>query len=92
MTADRTHSPAGHRHAVVWIDHHEAKIFRFDSEVSEATHQVIRDELSPAHLHHKSNSIGSGHVPVNHAYLAEIAMAISDAKANSYRRALQRQA
>jgi stalled ribosome rescue protein Dom34 len=81
MTAAQSHSPAGHIHALVWIDHHEAKIFRFDSEVSEATHHVIRDETSPPHLHHKANSIGSGHVPVNHAYLEQIAVDIGDAKA-----------
>jgi hypothetical protein len=81
MTAAKTHSPTGHIHAVVWIDHHEAKIFRFDTEVSQATHHVIRDEASPPHLHHKANSIGSGHVPVNHGYLEKVAVDISDAKA-----------
>jgi stalled ribosome rescue protein Dom34 len=81
MAAAKTHSPPGHIHAAVWIDHHEAKIFRFDSEVSEATHHIVRDEVSPAHLHHKANSIGSGHVPVNHAYLEKVASDISDAKA-----------
>jgi hypothetical protein len=81
MTETQSHGPTGHGHAVVWIDHHEARIFRFDSEVSEATHHVIRDEQSPAHLHHKANSIGSGHAPVNHAYLESIARDIGDARA-----------
>jgi hypothetical protein len=65
----------------VWIDHHEAKIYRFDSEVSAATHHVVRDEVSPRHLHHKANSSGSGHVPVNHDYLEKVAADIGDAKA-----------
>jgi hypothetical protein len=81
MIAVRSHSPTGYHHALVWIDHHEAKIFRFDTEVSEATHHIIRDEHSPPHLHHKANSIGSGHVPVSHAYLEAVAMDILDAKA-----------
>ena len=81
MTAANTHSPKGHHHALVWIDHHEARIFRFDSEVSEATHHVVRDERSPAHLHHKANSSGSGHVPVSHAYLEKVAEDIKDARA-----------
>jgi hypothetical protein len=81
MTADKTHSPTGNIHAVVWIDHHEARIFRFDSEISRATHHVIRDDASPQHLHHKAHSIGSGHVPVNHVYLEKVAADISDAKA-----------
>ena len=81
MSTERTHSLTGHLHALVWIDHHEAKIYRFDSEVSQATHHLIRAEHSPAHLHHKANSSGSGHVPVNHAYLEKVAADIGDAKA-----------
>lgn len=81
MISAQTHDPAGHHHALVWIDHHEARIFRFDSDVSEATHHTIRDEHSAPHLHHKANSIGSGHVAVSHAYLEAVAMAILDAKA-----------
>jgi hypothetical protein len=81
MSTEHTHSPTGHVHALVWIDHHEAKIYRFDSEVSQATHHAIRDEHSPAHLHHKANSTGSGHVPVNHEYLEKVAADIGDAKA-----------
>jgi hypothetical protein len=81
MIAAKTHSLPGHIHALVWIDRHEAKIFRFDSEISEATHHVLRGEHSPAHLHHKANSIGSGHVPVNHAYLEKVAVNIGDARA-----------
>lgn len=80
MKAAPPHSPPGHLHALVWIDHHEARIYRFDTEVPAATHHVIRDEQSPAHLHHKANSIGSGHAPVNHAYLERVATDISDAR------------
>jgi hypothetical protein len=81
MTEAQPHSPTGRHHALVWIDHHEAKIFRFGSAVSEATHHIIRDEHSAPHLHHKANSIGSGHAPVNHVYLEHVAADISDAKA-----------
>lgn len=81
MIAVQTHTPNGPHHALVWIDHHEAKIFRFDGEVSQATHHVVRDERSPPHLHHKANAIGSGHAPVSHAYLEAVAMNIIDAKA-----------
>jgi hypothetical protein len=80
MSYAQSHSPPGHIHALIWIDHHEAKIFRFDVEVTEATHHVIRDALSPQHLHHKANSIGSGHAPVNQVYLERLAADISDAK------------
>ena len=82
MTAAKTHGPNGHHHALVWIDHHEARIFRFDAEVSEATHHVVRDEHSPAHLHHKANS--SGQRPVYRSvstYLEKVAEDIKDARA-----------
>ena len=81
MNAAQPHSPGGHHHALVWIDHHEARIFRFDTEASESTHHLIRDEHSAPHLHHKANSIGSGHAPVSHAYLEAVAMDILDAQA-----------
>lgn len=81
MTDVQSSNPPGRHHALVWIDHREAKIFRFDSAVSEATHHIIRDEHSAAHLHEKANSTGSGHAPVNHVYLEKVAMDISDAKA-----------
>ena len=81
MIAAQHHSPTGLHHALVWIDHHEARIYRFESEVAQSTHHTIRDQHSPPHLHHKANSIGSGHVAVNHAYLEMVAMDISDARA-----------
>jgi hypothetical protein len=81
MMAAQLQSPTGPHHALVWIDHHEARVYRFASEVSQSTHHIIRDERSPAHLHHKANSIGSGHAAVSHAYLETVAMDILDARA-----------
>ncbi len=48
MTAAQSHSPTGHHHALVWIDHHEARIYRFDSEVSESTHHSSGTNTPPA--------------------------------------------
>jgi len=81
MTDKHVHTPAGHIHAVVWIDHHEARIFRFDGEVSENTHHIIKDHKSPQHLHHGMKSVGGGHPPANHEYLDQIALDIGDARA-----------
>ena len=81
MITAKTLNPTGHIHAVVWIDHHEARVFRFDSEVSAATHHVIRDAHSAPHLHHKANSVGSGHIAVNHAFLEAVTLDIMDGKA-----------
>lgn len=77
----QTHILSGKGHAVVWIDHHEARIFRFDSDVTAARHHVIRDEASPAHLHHKANERGSGHAQVSHDYLEKVATDVADARA-----------
>jgi len=81
MITVQTDNPTGAIHAVVWIDHHQARIFRFDREVAEATHHVLWNTHYPQHLHHKANSIGSGHVPVNHAFLEAVTRDIRDAKA-----------
>ena len=53
---------SNHNHAIVWIDHQQAKIFRFDAtDVNSAT---IRSSHPHEHIHHKANSGDSGHVPV----------------------------
>jgi stalled ribosome rescue protein Dom34 len=81
MTNTHTHSPPGHLHALLWIDHHEARIYRFDTEVAQATRHVIRNEHSPRHLHHKANTVGSGHAPVSREYMEAVALNIADAQA-----------
>jgi hypothetical protein len=70
---------SGHFHAVVWIDHHEARIFHFSS--SESDEIVIRPKDPVRHIHHKANSIGSGHAAEDHAFLQQVADALSDAGA-----------
>lgn len=47
-----------HNHAVVWVDHRVAKIFYLGLDVVDQ--RTIRSELSTEHLHHKTNTIGSG--------------------------------
>ena len=81
MIAVHSPVPTGRRHAVVWIDHHEARVSHFDDEVSQATHHTIQAGHSSQNLHHKANTVGSGHEPVNHAYLERVAADIEDAKA-----------
>jgi hypothetical protein len=63
-----------HFHAVVWIDHHEAKIFHFSAADFEGA--TIRSSQPHQHLHHKANTIGSGHVPVEHAFLERVSQAL----------------
>lgn len=68
-----------HYHAVVWIDHSEARIFHFN--VSEVERLVINPHNPSRHIHHKANSIGSGHTAEDQAYLDEVAHALRDAGA-----------
>jgi len=68
-----------HYHALVWIDHHEAKIFQFDATDVERT--KVQSTNPHQHLHHKANSIGSGHAPVDKAFLKNVAEALTTAGA-----------
>ena len=48
-----------HYHAVIWIDHREARVFHFNSIDVE---RLVPHPGNPTkHIHHKANSIGSGH-------------------------------
>lgn len=68
-----------HYHAVVWIDHREAKVFHFSP--TEADKQVLHPDKPAKHLHHKAMSIGSGNAPANHEFLHAVAQAVADAGA-----------
>jgi hypothetical protein len=63
-----------HYHAVVWIDHHEAKIFHFSAAGFDAA--TIRSSQPHRHLHHKANTIGSGHAAVERGFLERVAEAL----------------
>jgi DNA-binding MurR/RpiR family transcriptional regulator len=66
-----------HFHAIVWIDHSQAKVFHIglsgDDEV------VLHPHMPTRHLHHKANSIGSGHAGFDKEFLAQVMNAVSDA-------------
>lgn len=68
-----------HYHAVVWIDHREARVFHFDREGVEKL--VIHPDHPTQHIHHKANTVGSGHAGEDHAYFEAVAQAIDDAQA-----------
>ena len=56
-----------HFHAIVWIDHVEARVFHVgltgDDEI------VLHPHLPTRHLHHKAGSIGSGHAAPDKEFL-----------------------
>ena len=74
---------SGHYHAVVWIDHHEARIFHFNAE--DIDRLVLRPQDPNMRIHHKAGHtagpIGSGHTPEDQAFFREVAAALADAGA-----------
>ncbi len=61
-------------HVVIWIDHKEAHINYFDATKNE----LIKNNSSHTHLHHKANVIGSGNAPEDHQFFHKIISAVAD--------------
>jgi stalled ribosome rescue protein Dom34 len=66
-----------HYHAAIWIDHREARVFHFSATDVETL--VLQPDNPTRHIHHKANSIGSGHASTSPDYLRAIAESVSDA-------------
>ena len=66
-----------HFHAIVWIDHLQARIFHLG--LSGLDEVVLHPHLPTRHIHHKANSIGSGHVHESSEFLKQVLDAVSDA-------------
>jgi hypothetical protein len=70
---------SGHYHAVIWIDHHEARVFHFGP--AEIDRLVLHPENPTRHIHHKANAIGGGHAPEGQDFLHTVAEPVADAGA-----------
>jgi hypothetical protein len=70
---------AEHYHAVVWIDHHEARTIHFNPEAADEA--VVRPAHPPRHLHAKAGSAAGTHVTDEPEFYADVAASLSDAKA-----------
>lgn len=68
-----------HFHAVVWIDHHEARVFHFNP--TDVDQLILHPDDPTRHIHHKANSIGGGHAAEDQAFLHAVAQSIADAGA-----------
>jgi len=66
-------------HAIVWIDHKLAKVVHFNADSSEPI--IVHSTNPQQHLHHKANSIDSGHAPTDKKFLKRVAEAIAHAGA-----------
>jgi stalled ribosome rescue protein Dom34 len=68
-----------HYHALIWIDHHQARIFQFNEQESDRI--TVHSSHPHEHLHHKANTRDSGHTSVDHAFLERVAQAVMQAGA-----------
>ena len=68
-----------HFHAIIWIDHREAKVFHFNA--TELDKLVLHPHDPTRHIHHKANSIGSGHAADDKDFLEKVAQAVAGAGA-----------
>ncbi len=68
-----------HYHALVWIDHREAKVFHFNATDVEST--TVRSQHPDQHIHHKANSGDSGHAPVDNEFLKRVTDALAQSGA-----------
>lgn len=66
-----------HYHAIIWIDHREAKVFHVG--LSGADQIDLHPHLETRHIHHKANTIGSGHVHEDKDMMKAVAAAVADA-------------
>jgi stalled ribosome rescue protein Dom34 len=64
-----------HYHALVWIDHREAKVFHFDATDVDCT--KVRSQHPNQHIHHKANARDSGHAKIDNDFLSRVAEAIA---------------
>jgi len=64
-------------HAVVWIDHHEARVFHFDAD--EVQLEEVHPKHPTRHIHHKANSVGSGHGSEDQNFFSAVVEAIGSA-------------
>jgi stalled ribosome rescue protein Dom34 len=70
---------ATHYHAVIWIDHLNARVFHIGFSGTDEI--VLHPEHPTRHIHHKANTIGSGHSHEEKEFLKRVADAVADAGA-----------
>src|SRR5262249_37740175 len=68
-----------HFHAVVWIDHHEARVFHFSP--ADVQRLVLHPDHPTRHSHQRANRRGSGHASADPDFLKAVAKSTADAGA-----------
>jgi hypothetical protein len=68
---------SAHYHAVLWIDHHEARIIHFNADDSDT--ERVRPDKPPRHLHVKAGSASGTHITDEPQFYREVMEALGDA-------------
>lgn len=67
-----------HYHAVVWIDHREARVIHFNSTSFET--KTLHAGSHPSHGHRHANAAGAGHAVADQSFLHQIVDELAKAK------------
>lgn len=65
-----------HFHAIVWIDHHEARILDFNPDDTQS--ETVRPRHPVKHLHVKAGTLSSWRAPEDKDYFDEVATKLAD--------------
>jgi stalled ribosome rescue protein Dom34 len=75
IDAEKANAMSDHYHALVWIDHREARIFHLSRTAVDQS--VLHPDHPTEHIHHKANSIGSGHAHEDQKFFRAVTEAVS---------------
>ena len=64
-----------HYHAVVWLDHSEAKVFYVETD--KVDRLVVKTHAAGHHMQHRANITGSGHRGVDKKYFQRVSEALT---------------
>ena len=70
---------SSHYHAVIWIDHHEARVIHFNADAAEE--DFVRPVHPPRHLHAKAGSASGTHVGDEPEFYRDVTKTVANAKA-----------
>ncbi|MFM2071865.1 MAG: hypothetical protein RLZZ623_2128 [Actinomycetota bacterium] len=65
-------------HAIIWLDHVDAKVVSFSDGAAEASE--IHSQSTQRKLHRKSGIPGSGHAPDDRHFFEEIVASVADVR------------
>lgn len=66
-----------HYHAVIWLDHSQARIIHFNKVASDT--ETVPPDHGPRHLHVKSGSASGTHIRSDPAFYGDVAKACEEA-------------